>query len=87
MMSSNQGTFMRIWQQTDWPHFNWDKAIVEPMVRQTRLNQGTLLSKMFSHSQDEKESMLDTLLANIVHSSAIGGEKLHAFSVRSSLAR
>ncbi|PML55844.1 cell filamentation protein Fic [Vibrio breoganii] len=30
--------------------------------------------------------MLDTLLANIVHSSAIEGEKLNAFSVRSSLA-
>ncbi|CAH0525679.1 hypothetical protein VHP8226_01209 [Vibrio hippocampi] len=40
---------------------------------------------MFSHSQDESESFLDTLLANIVHSSAIEGEKLSAFSVRSSL--
>ncbi|RCW96309.1 Fic family protein [Marinomonas foliarum] len=30
--------------------------------------------------------MLDTMLANIVHSSAIEGEKLNAFSVRSSLA-
>lgn len=30
--------------------------------------------------------MLDTLLANIVNSSAIEGEKLNAFSVRSSLA-
>ncbi|GAL26214.1 Fic family protein [Vibrio variabilis] len=30
--------------------------------------------------------MLDTLLANIIHSSAIEGEKLNAFSVRSSLA-
>lgn len=77
---------MWIWQQTDWPNFNWDKTIVEQMVRQTRLNQGILLGKMFGHSQDEKESLLDTLLANIVHSSAIEGEKLNAFSVRSSLA-
>ncbi len=77
---------MWIWQQTDWPSFNWDKNIVEPLVRRTRLNQGILLGKMFSHAQDETESMLDTLLANIVHSSAIEGEKLNAFSVRSSLA-
>jgi Fic family protein len=65
---------MWTWQQTNWPHFDWDKAVVEPLVRQTRLNQGILLGKMFSHSQDEKESLLDTLLANIVHSSAIEGE-------------
>lgn len=77
---------MWIWQQSDWPRFQWDIAIIEPMVRQTRLNQGILLGKMQSHAPDDKVSMLDTLLANIIHSSAIEGEKLNAFSVRSSLA-
>lgn len=57
------------------------------MVRDTRLNQGILLGRMTSQPQDSKQSMLDTLLANIVHSSAIEGEKLNAFSVRSSLAK
>ncbi len=41
---------------------------------------------MSSQPKDQKQSMLDTLLANIIHSSAIEGEKLNAFSVRSSLA-
>ncbi|MGR5244918.1 Fic family protein [Vibrio sp. PNB23_22_6] len=77
---------MWIWQQSNWPQFSWDRSVVEPLLRQTRLNQGILLGKMTSQSQDKKESMLDTLLANIVHSSAIEGEKLNAFSVRSSLA-
>lgn len=77
---------MWIWQQDNWPHFMWDKNTIEPMVRQTRLNQGILLGKITSQSQDQKQSMLDTLLANIVHSSAIEGERLNAFSVRSSLA-
>ncbi|UGA57528.1 Fic family protein [Vibrio sp. VB16] len=77
---------MWIWQQESWPNFNWDNSLVEPVIRKTRLNQGILLGKMSVHSQDEKTSMLDTLLANIVHSSAIEGEKLNAFSVRSSLA-
>ncbi|EKO3904960.1 Fic family protein [Vibrio fluvialis] len=77
---------MWIWQQDNWPHFRWDKNTIEPMVRQTRLNQGILLGKITSQSQDQKQSMLDTLLANIVHSSAIEGETLNAFSVRSSLA-
>ncbi|OBT16291.1 cell filamentation protein Fic [Vibrio sp. UCD-FRSSP16_10] len=77
---------MWIWQQETWPKFSWDKNTIEPIIRQTRLNQGILLGKIYAHSQDEKASMLDTLLANIVHSSAIEGEKLNAFSVRSSLA-
>ncbi len=77
---------MWIWEQPNWPHFNWDKTIIEPLLRQTRLNQGILLGKMMSQFQHQKESLLDTLLANIVHSSAIEGEKLNAFSVRSSLA-
>lgn len=77
---------MWIWKQSDWPNFNWDKTLIEPLLRKTRLNQGILLGKVTSQSQDKKESMLDTLLANIVHSSAIEGEKLNAFSVRSSLA-
>ncbi len=77
---------MWIWQRDNWPDFSWDKRLVEPLVRQIRLNQGILLGKMISQSRDQKQSMLDTLLANIVHSSAIEGEKLNAFSVRSSLA-
>lgn len=77
---------MWIWQQDNWPLFIWDSNTVAPMVRQTRLNQGILLGKITSQSPNQKQSMLDTLLANIVHSSAIEGETLNAFSVRSSLA-
>ena len=86
MIFFESGIVMWIWQQTNWPSFNWDKTIIEPMVRQTRLNQGVLLGKMSSQAQDKKAYELDTLLANIIHSSAIEGEKLNAFSVRSSLA-
>ncbi|MCG9580745.1 Fic family protein [Vibrio tubiashii] len=77
---------MWIWEQTNWPHFFWDETVVAPLLRKTRLNQGVLLGRMTSQPQDQNKSMLDTLLANIVHSSAIEGEKLNAFSVRSSLA-
>ena len=86
MIFFESGIVMWIWQQTNWPSFNWDKTVIEPMVRQTRLNQGILLGKMTSQAQDKKACELDTLLANIIHSSAIEGEKLNAFSVRSSLA-
>jgi Fic family protein len=77
---------MWIWKQQGWPHFSWDKQSIEPRLRQVRLNQGILLGKATAQSKDQKQTMLDTLLANIVYSSAIEGEKLNAFSVRSSLA-
>lgn len=77
---------MWIWQLGEWPNFTWDNSIIDPLLRQTRLNQGVLLGKALSQSANQKQSMLDTLLANLVHSSAIEGEQLNAFSVRSSLA-
>ena len=77
---------MWIWQQADWPNFIWDEKVIEPKLRDIRFHQGMLLGKMSSQPKDQKQSMLDTLLANIIHSSAIEGEKLNAFSVRSSLA-
>ncbi|GAD88879.1 hypothetical protein VHA01S_011_00180 [Vibrio halioticoli NBRC 102217] len=77
---------MWIWQQESWPNFKWDRSVIEPLVRDTRLNQGVLLGKMLCQPLDKTQNLLDTLLANIIHSSAIEGEKLNAFSVRSSLA-
>ncbi|WP_417538334.1 DUF4172 domain-containing protein [Marinomonas sp.] len=62
---------MWIWQQDNLPNFIWDKNVVEPMLREARLNQGILLGKMASQSHDKKQNMLNTLLANIVNSSAI----------------
>ena len=82
-IGSEEGV-MWIWQQDKWPHFYWDEQVIEPLLRSVRFNQGLLLGKMTS--QDQEKAMLDTLLANIVHSSAIEGETLNAFSVRSSLA-
>ncbi len=62
------------------------KKIIELKLRDICFHRGMLLDKMSSQPKDQKQSMLDTLLANIIHSSAIEGEKLTAFSVRSSLA-
>lgn len=82
-IGSEEG-IMWIWQQDKWPHFYWNEQVIEQLLRSVRFNQGILLGKMTS--QDQEKTMLDTLLANIVHSSAIEGETLNAFSVRSSLA-
>jgi Fic family protein len=75
---------MWIWQQPTWPDFRWDNKTLAPLLREAHFNQGLLLGRM--GLEDLQQTTLDTLLANIVHSSAIEGEKLNAFSVRSSLA-
>lgn len=74
-----------IWQQADWPHFRWQDSEILPRLRQVQRNQGILIG---SHSRlGNPDQTLDTLLANIIASSAIEGERLNAQSVRSSLAR
>ena len=74
-----------IWQQDDWPHFRWQDSEILPRLRQVQRRQGILIG---SHSRlGNPDQTLDTLLANIIASSAIEGERLNAQSVRSSLAR
>lgn len=77
---------MWIWQQENWPDFHWNDAALAEKLRSARFNQGVLLGKTSLQSDDDQHRILDTLLANILHSNAIEGEKLNAFSVRSSLA-
>lgn len=77
---------MWIWKQANWPNFTWDAKIISPLLRQVQLNQGILLGKMQTQDNHDSSIELNTLLANILHSSAIEGEQLNAFSVRSSLA-
>ncbi|ARW83670.1 Fic family protein [Aeromonas salmonicida] len=74
-----------IWQQADWPHFRWQDSEILPRLRHVQRRLGILLG---SHSRlGDFDQTLDTLLASIIASSAIEGERLNAQSVRSSLAR
>ena len=82
-----------IWQQPDWPGrkqkalqvFRYDHAALTPRLRELHFLQGVLLGKM--GVQDNQQAALDTMLANILTSSAIEGERLNHSVVRSSLAR
>lgn len=77
-----------IWQQEQWPDFDWQPEALVELLRQCALEQGRLLGKLGSVGDEfSQQSMLDTLLQNIITSSAIEGETLNAGSVRSSLAR
>lgn len=75
-----------IWQQLDWPAFIHKDAALAPLLRQCQLAQGQLSALAGVLPEDGRQA-LDTLLQNIVTSSAIEGENLNVGSVRSSLAR
>lgn len=52
-----------IWQQPDWPHFSWQEAQVQPLLRQVRLTLGILLGKAGSLSANlSPPTALDTLI-------------------------
>lgn len=77
-----------IWQQPDWPNFNWQAERLTPLLRESVQAQGQLMGMASSvGSSLSAQSELDALLQNIVTSSAIEGEQLNVGSVRSSLAR
>ena len=77
-----------IWQQPDWPHFQWQTETLAPLLRDCQLAQGRLLGMAGAVAGEaQAQDELDTLLQNIVTSSAIEGEQLNVASVRSSLAR
>jgi Fic family protein len=76
-----------IWEQTEWPHFVWKQDELAGLLRETISIQGQLMGKAEAAGDDfNRQSALDTLLQNIVTSSAIEDEKLNVESVRSSLA-
>lgn len=75
-----------IWAQPDWPHFVWQDERVLPLTRTIQRKTGILLGKS-SATDNTTRQALDTLLANVLASSAIEDERLNVQSVRSSLAR
>ncbi|MFK3771923.1 Fic family protein [Pseudomonas sp. NPDC089406] len=77
-----------IWQQPDWPAFHWNDQHLAALLRDCVETQGQLLGRTGAVAAiDAGDDILDTLLQNIVTSSAIEGERLNVESVRSSLAR
>lgn len=77
---------MWIWQQPDWPRFRWQDEKLLPRLRSLQQQRGVLLGRA-SVADNNDQQTLDTLLNNILASSAIEDERVNAQSVRSSLAR
>ena len=79
---------MYIYQNQDWPNFNWNTEKVLEALAKVKLAQGLLLGKMNALGFELKEeAVLNTLTQDIVKSSEIEGEILDKEQVRSSVAR
>lgn len=77
-----------IHQRPEWPHFQWDQALVAATLAAIRHRQGRLLGRMESLGFPlQKGAELRTLTLDVVKSSEIEGETLDPEQVRSSIAR
>lgn len=77
-----------IHERAEWPTLSWDSARLLPLVTELRYQQGRLLGRMEGLGfQLRSEASLLTLTSDVLKSSAIEGEILDAWQVRSSIAR
>ena len=79
---------MWIHEHQDWPNFLWDAEALASKLAEIRHHQGRLIGRMEGLGFNfKREASLSTLTNDVVKSSAIEGETLHAEEVRSSIAR
>lgn len=77
-----------IWQQADWPAFRYDAGSLASALAEAAHAIGRLHGRVAGLQADDRERAgLDGLLADVLQSSAIEGERLDVDAVRSSLAR
>ena len=78
---------MYLWENKDWPKFQWDEQKVNEMLVQVRHQQGRLLGMADVLGFDVKSPVvLDAMASDIIKSSEIEGISLNADDVRSSVA-
>ncbi|PRY65196.1 Fic family protein [Vreelandella songnenensis] len=79
---------MYIWQQHNWPCFEWNESILRPTLDAIRLLQGRVLGRTdAAFEQADLDVEMDALIQNAIRTSEIEGERLDVGSVRSSVAR
>ncbi|MDQ3017010.1 MAG: Fic family protein [Bacteroidota bacterium] len=77
-----------IYNNHQWPDFQWDETIISIPLAALRFKQGKLIGRMENLGFDlQKEATLSALTEEVIKSSEIEGETLDAGQVRSSIAR
>jgi Fic family protein len=78
---------MYIYSYKKWPQFTWDENLISIQLHEVKILQSKLLSKIeLLGFQLKDEANLETLIQDIVKTSAIEGEILNSEQVRSSIA-
>lgn len=79
---------MYIYNNPNWPVFEWNSERLLPLISYVRNKQGKLIGKMGTLGFElRNEANLEVLTLDIIKSSAIEGEMLNKEQVRSSVAR
>ncbi len=77
-----------IYQNKQWPDFQWDENQISPRLASVRFKQGRLIGQMENLGfQLQKEATLMAMTVEVIKSSEIEGEILDVAQVRSSIAR
>ena len=75
-----------IWQQKHYPHFSYDRKVLDPLIQKITLQQGKLIAYLCVMDEENiKQTQLYTMENEIISSCAIEGEILNRESVRSSI--
>ncbi|RUU13606.1 Fic family protein [Mesorhizobium sp. USDA-HM6] len=74
------------WEQADWPHFTYDKNVLEPLESEFLLRSGEFMG-VFRHvgSEDRDQIRIELISEEALKTSAIEGEYLNRESLQSSL--
>ena len=79
---------MYIYEQSNWPIFEWNSEKLLPLLSMVRNRQGKLIGKMGMLGFElRSEANLEILTQEIIKSTEIEGEALDKEQVRSSIAR
>jgi Fic family protein len=77
-----------IWQQPEWPHWQYNQGQLLPLLSKVAYAQGLLLGRVADIGMGQRNhASLMVLTDDVVKTSAIEGERLDVASVRSSIAR
>lgn len=79
---------MYLWEQRNWPHFEWDEPVLRPTLDAVRLLQGRVSGRTDTAPETAALNVeMDALIQNAIRTSEIEGERLDVGYVRSSVAR
>ena len=87
VLAAQEQENMYLWENKNWPYFQWDEQKINELLVRVRHQQGRLLGMADTLGFDVKSPVvLDAMTSDIIKSSEIEGIALNADDVRSSVA-